>query len=574
MLAGCSRKQEAGVARVAIPPFENLSGNPVNDWVSVALQDVVTSDLTGTPTLQPLAVRSAREVPAAGAKQTIAGYFTIQGDTLTVNATLRDLASEKSISSYTISRNLRGGVLPAGNELAKKVNSNARTYGAASDDVLRMYAEAKLKGSPAEAAQHLEKTVAADAAFGEAWVALVQAWSTAGQPAKAKDALDRSRNAGEKIRPIERARLNFLSATLNGDAAGQVQSLEALQRLVPADGSLPATLAQAEFNLRHFAKSAEWYRQAAMLEPANGQFWNMAMYANAFAGNFDSVKTAFEEYRKSTPGNPNTFDSLGEAAFALGRFDEAEKAFLEAHQVAPTFLDGWTLVKAAQARLMRGDKPGANKLFQDFLEARKKANDGRVDYQQARWEYATGDQKAATRRLESWIQTNPNGDAAAMARARLAAWKLQAGDAAAARELSAMALKQAANPGIRLQAFLCQFAAQPKNDVAGLNAQAQRMLPAPAQAGVRNMALGYALLFSKEFNAAAGVWKTIYESTPPTVAGEPAVLLAWAYAESGRPELAKPLLERFPIPNPANERVFDFLEYPRVLQLREKLGLK
>ena len=563
--AGCSRNSEREAAgRIAVLPFENLSGDAAFDWAGSAIQEIVVSDLTGAAKLDPVATGTARE--AAGVKRILSGYYAQEGGALRFHGVLRDAASGKTISSYLHD----APVLEAGNRMARSVTAEARPYGTTSEVALRAY----LEGTQTGALEPFEKALSADAGYGEAWVALVRRQAQSAGRDKALEVVERARQHNGKFHKIERARIELLAATLRNDTAAQVRLLEELTRLTPADGSLPGTVAQAYYATRDFAKAAEWYRKAAVAGEGDAQGWNLAIYAHAFAGDYARAKDAFESYRKAAPENPNPFDSMGEVDYYFGRFDAAEKSFLEANRLAPSFLGGWTLRKAAQARLMLGGDPAqAGESFKLFLEARKQANDPLIEYYGARWDYLTGKHAEATKRLEAWLKGEARGDMAALANAQLAAWKLAEGDRVSALALSAAALKVAQSPPARFQAFVVQFSAQPKATVAEWQVRAARALPEPAAAGLRNQMVCYALLLDKDFVGAVEGLQALHAQTQPPNAGEAAVLLAWAYVESGQSARAKPLVERSPIPNLLAPDVFEFLQFPRALALRKALGL-
>jgi hypothetical protein len=80
---------------------------------------------------------------------------------------------------------------------------------------------------------------------------------------------------------------------------------------------------------------------------------------------------------------------MGEVLFLNGQFAEAEKQFLDAHEKNPAMLSGGDLSKAAYARWLGGDLPGADQIFARYLGFRTKARDPSVLWRQAAWLYAT-----------------------------------------------------------------------------------------------------------------------------------------------------------------------------------------
>ena len=94
------------------------------------------------------------------------------------------------------------------------------------------------------------------------------------------------------------------------------------------------------------------------------------------------------------------------------------------------------------------------------------------------------------------------------------------------------------------------------------------MFPSSGEAGMKDFALTCALLFARQYAAAAPLAKEIFARWTPV--GDPVapILLAWAYQGSGRPRDALPLVERNPVPQPAGLSPFTTLWFPRVFFLR------
>ncbi len=154
---------------------------------------------------------------------------------------------------------------------------------------------------------------------------------------------------------------------------------------------------------RHFAEAASAYRDAIR---ANGlNLKNPLGYAEALAGNLDAARKAFEEYGREPGQGVNALDSLGEAFFINGKFNEAEHAFLEAYAKDPAFLNGATLWKAAHARWLNGEANGAglngaglngaDALLEKYWDSRVKAHDPLVVWRRANWLYATARREQA-----------------------------------------------------------------------------------------------------------------------------------------------------------------------------------
>lgn len=556
-ISGCSRKVESeGIVRLAVPPAENLSGKPELEWVGYGVGQVVASCLMGAGKVHPISVRDARDAAAAGAAQVLLIQYTESSGGLRFHAELRKLRTQKTDRTFDLVAPASDAALRAGQEIARRISTTARSFGTRNSAALQAYAEGFQEANAEKLREGLERAVAVDPNFGEAWVALVETLAESGQSDAARAAVAKARTHASAIHAIERARLDWLAASLDGDAAAQAAAIENLAKLLPHDPVTLAAAARAEQAARHYASAAGWFRKAAAAEPQNPQWWNLALYASAFAGDWAGVKAAFEAYRRAAPDNPNAFDSLGEAAFYLGRFSEAERAFLDGHRLNPSFLNGLELYKAALARWLSGDLPGAKNHFEKFIEQRTKSNDPMAGYLKARWDYITGQPAEAVRSLQDWIQQAPEGDARALGLAQLAVWNAAGGDWAAAARMARQAFAQARTPVARSVAASAVYLAQP---------EAVKTPPETWKA--------YGWLVRKRFGEAVPLLERIASRGAPTETGNAAALLAWAYLESGKRQEAKTAAEHFPIPGGSAEDLFEFLIYPRILEIRRELGL-
>ena len=171
-------------------------------------------------------------------------------------------------------------------------------------------------------------------------------------------------------------------------------------------------------NARRFPEAVRYYQAVLQEAPDDTDTWNLLGYAQAFAGDVDGAQKSFERYGRNAATAANALDSQGEAQFLNGRFADAEKSFLDANAKNSAMLGGADLLKAAYARWLQNDLPGADKLFAQYLMVRTQMKDALVPWRQAVWEYSTGRDAAAKSLLES-----VTGQAQNVARAQLALWQ-------------------------------------------------------------------------------------------------------------------------------------------------------
>ncbi len=583
--ASCSRKNQPGPQRLAVLRFENLTGDDSLNWMGRAVSEVMSADLAASPAASIVsygalhaANRALGARPAAapgisteraaallsGATRILYGRISRSSGNLRLDAALFDTSRQKIELAVTASGS--GDVIRLADSLAKELQTPVRAFETQNAEALRQYCAGLESPDAAAAAQSFSRSVNADPNFGAAYVAWAQTAASQNNKPEAERILALAAARGNAILEAERARIAALGAALGGDLAAEARSLDTLARLNPADTGLLHQLVQAHLNARNYSGAAETLRKVLALDPNDAALLNQLGYAEMYAGNLAEATNALNEYARLKPDDPNALDSLGDVHFYLGQFTPAEKYYQQSFQKDNNFNGGGALMKAARARLMTGDTAGADGIFNQYLDSRRKAKDQAVEFRRAEWEFLSGRRRQAIGRMESFAKSLPPELAPALtpqAYAQIAVWELQLGDQTRAREF---ALK-AASPHASGPAVIARFLTESPVSVAEWSARAQQMLPQPGQERTRKLMLAYSLLLHKEFQAAEPILSDLCQHTAPDPSEILPVLLAWARVEAGHPAEAAPLVERNPVPNAAPE-IFTSLAFPRLLYLR------
>jgi tetratricopeptide (TPR) repeat protein len=576
--------------RLAVLRFENLSSDPAADWVGRALQEILDAELAGAPELyaipssQLLAMDralGARPVSAPGisAGQAAAlslgatrigyGNYEIRHGRLAARLNLADPRTGKIVAGL-IAEADGGDVLAAAAVLARQISPHASGYSTRSPAALHAYIDALDAGGTAEAASPAAAALEADAGFGPAARLLAQLRLEHGDRAGALDCLNQVLAHAAQMPAIEQARVRLDIATLGNQAAARQEALAAVASAEPADPEAWMALASFAFSRRDYAGAQAAYRRAAALDPSQTSALNEGAYAAAFAGHLDEAVAALRRCQALRPADPNPLDSLGDVHLLVGRLSEAEAFYLQAAKQDPHFLNGGDWLKAAMARLMTGDRVGADGLSERYTQAHFAAQDPAADLYRGQWLFLTGRRREGYRDLEAIARREGRGPAralAAEAHTQLAIWSLYLGDRTTAQMHARAAL------GTVQGAALAAFLAAPPASPAEWSARAEKLAPHPEQAEIRDFVLGQALLLGKQFDAAAPVLRRAYENAAPTNPEMP-VVLAWAYLETGLADRAAPLLALNPIPQPTGVSLFAACCFPRLFFLRARAAEK
>ncbi len=483
----CSRggSTRQPVDRLVILPFENLTGNPGLDWASRVSAAILAYDLTGPRDVHPSRVESIRDARLENAGQYLEGYFSIENGVLKFHSSFEN-ADARKIERTAITAAQTNDLAGAMNKLAKDLNPRARSFPHCSQAALESYGAA----TP-------------DPSCAPAYLPLAEAMLARGDRDGAAHA-SATALALPNVDPIDRAQFEFLAATAKGDADAKLQALRKLAKLLPADPELLRNTGELEIGQRDFQAAVKTLEAATQADPGDAQTWNLLGYARAYVHDLKGAMTALEQYQSMVSSEePNPLDSMGEVSFYLGDFESAERYFYKSYQKNEA--NSLELIKSAEAHMMTGDLPGADRLLQ------QKTNWSPLD--SAQWEFITGRRKQAIARLEA-LPSNP------AIQGQLRLWKAQTG-----------------------------------------------LAPVPDNPG-DPLGRAVSLLLTGKFEEATPILETIYRATNPDADGAVRTILAWSYTQTGRGSEAKKLLDLYPIPLGSNEpAILASLTFPRFLVL-------
>jgi Flp pilus assembly protein TadD len=341
--------------------------------------------LTSVPKLLPIRTQTQSDAYLAKAARIVHGYFTGRTGDLRFEIEVEDAETHK----FTDALGESADVISAMSGAAKRVNAGAHSFSTSNPAAIEAWGRGEY-----------EKAASLDPDFGTAWLAWVESTTARGDTAKAIEIADKARRRTSMKSDLDRARLALLFATLSKDPEAPAK-LGDVARMVGTDPALYAAYADAKMRARKFADATHAFQEALELDPANGDLMNSLGYAQAFAGSMDAAAKTFERYGQQPGQKPNSLDSLGEIDFMHGRFADAEKNFLAAHESNPKLLGGEDFLKAAYAHWLADPKDlkGADALMARYLEFRRNQKDSLVAWREASWLHSTGRNELAIAKL-------------------------------------------------------------------------------------------------------------------------------------------------------------------------------
>lgn len=536
LVVSCCRQPPADL-RLEIAPLENLTADPGMDWEGNVAPFILTADLSGISHVVATSSADPR------ANRVLRGYYALENDRLTVHATLENPGRPKTLQVIVRDGSRNAGIVPLLDQVAKAINSGAHPFPSPDPAALRSFSEALSSEDPGTRLRLFQTAAVQNPKFSSAFLALAETRLAQGDRAGAAEAAAQGKNVSTN--PVERAQFDYLAATARNDLAARESAMRDLVRQTPDDIQALRTLAELHVLQRRFQDAAHDYQEIARLEPNDPSTFNLLGYMDGYAHDIAGGRAAFEKYQAlAGPADINPIDSLGEVYFANGDFASAEKTFLEAQRKNPTAPGGSELLKAAEARLMTGDVPGADSLFEKYMALQPQRQ-----MERARWDFLSGRRREAMALAEKLMSAE--GDPGAVAAAQLSFWRLQTGDRASAAQLASTAFARAVSPGTKNLAAVCRFLTltpAQKSQFANINAMAQ--------------------ILNHQFAEAIPLLERLLGESNPASDGQVRTLLAWAYSETGKTSQAKPLVDMYPIPLPSPEPAFVSLIFPRFLQVR------
>ena len=123
-LAACSRTPQRTVERIAILPFDNLTGDAAFDWVGTAGPAMLAEELAGASRVLAVGETSAGMAALQGATQLLHCTYTQRGGALEIKFALEDVERHRMVSTGSAA----GAVLFAVSTLARTLDAGAQPF--------------------------------------------------------------------------------------------------------------------------------------------------------------------------------------------------------------------------------------------------------------------------------------------------------------------------------------------------------------------------------------------------------------------------------------------------------------
>jgi eukaryotic-like serine/threonine-protein kinase len=390
---------------VAVLYFNNLSQDQSLNWLNNGLTDMLTTNLAQVKGLDVLSTERVMSAvqraskdgksldPAqaqtvardAGADAYITGALLKIGPTeLRLDVRAQDSATGKILFSDKLegqdvqnifgmidrlTANLAATFLPAsqqpqkGPEIEQTSTSNVEAYRHYQQGL--DYARRYLTN---DAIRELQEAVRLDPQFALAYLRLEQQYFVIGDQRGQAEVSAKVEQLQSHLPRYDQLALQVLLASRSGDPEAVLNARRTLVSEFPRSTDDRGTTSEV---LNYDGKSQEALdilKQGLALDPKDESLLNFETYGLAKTGDINGALAADDTYISLRPGDPNPYDTRGDALFIAGRDDDAIAAYRKVIELKPDFSDDTEHLKLAIVYTDQKKPDMASAAFQQFLQ--------------------------------------------------------------------------------------------------------------------------------------------------------------------------------------------------------------
>jgi TolB-like protein/Tfp pilus assembly protein PilF len=350
---------------IAVLPFENLSDDKENAYLTEGIQDEILTRLSKIADLKVISRTSTQRYKSApenlaeigrqlGVAHILEGSVQRSGDGVRVNVQLIKAANDSHLWADTFDRKLTD-IFSVESEVAKAIAEQLR---------------AKLTGQE-------EQVIAAKPTDNvEAYDAYLRGLAYTLKPESPAHALGAQKYLREAVRldpkfALSWALLSFvdargyLSQTLQPTLALREEARQAAETALTLQPNLgEAVWAKGYYHygcLKDYDAAVRYFEQARQLLPNNSRIPESLAYIERRRGQWDRSESYFNEAERLDPGNVNLLSQHAISYIELRRFPEALRKLDQVLDITPDDVD--TLVAKAVIAQAEGDLPRASALL-------------------------------------------------------------------------------------------------------------------------------------------------------------------------------------------------------------------
>jgi eukaryotic-like serine/threonine-protein kinase len=415
---------------VAVLYFNNLSQDPSLNWLDNGLTDMLTTNLAQVKGMSVLSTervmsavqRASKDGKAldpaqaqsaareAGADAYITGALLKIGptqlrldvraqDTNTGQILFSDKLEGQDIQSIfgmvdRLTANLASSFLPAADqpqkapEIEQASTSNVEAY-----RHYQLGVDYGRRYFTADSAHEFEEAVRLDPQFALAYLRLSNQYFMLGDLKRASEAADKAEQLQSHLPRYEQLSLQQANASRGGDPDAEMAARQTIVSEFPRSTMDRGVYAHQLGFYGKRPQALEVLQQGLALDPKAEDLLNFQTYEYARSGDIDRSMAADDLYISVRPGDPNPYDTRGDALFISFRDDDAVAAYRKALELKPDLYLEY--LKLAMVYTDQRKPDMASAAFQQYVQRSSPLDHLYLPVYQAQFKQTAGDFEGA-----------------------------------------------------------------------------------------------------------------------------------------------------------------------------------
>jgi serine/threonine protein kinase/tetratricopeptide (TPR) repeat protein len=359
---------------VAVIPFENRTGDTQYDNLNIMIQDLLITKLSDSKYMYVSTRERMRDVIKQldmieeeidsdswfdvcrfdGVEAVVIGSMSKAGDTFVTDVKVLDVESKQLIESASargqgVASILNSQIDELGKRISRIVGLSDRKIEASPKSVREVTTTSMeayhyfLRGRDAyenvhstNAQKFLEMAVELDSTFAMAYRWLGSTYNIRGMLERGKEAYRKAYTYSKKATEKERLYIEAgYASVIEGDRDKRFRILKEIAEKYPKEKRVYYLLSGYYPRQKESQKRIEFIQKCLELDPNYVSALNELAYTYMELEKYDEALVYLKRYATVSPGDPNPFDSIGDAYFLMGNLEESIKKYKEAVKVDP-----------------------------------------------------------------------------------------------------------------------------------------------------------------------------------------------------------------------------------------------
>jgi len=395
---------------VGVMFFDNQTGEDKYDYLRKVLADMLITDLGQSRYLQVMAFPRMFDLlkslgyedveiidaslgfelcKLAGAHVMVLGSLTKSGDTFVINTQVLDVDTKEQIAAYRVTGKGENSSLghlvddltdkiKRGMEISmREIQQEKKDITELTTTSLEAYKyyfagrEAAFRMYNQEAIDNLEKAVALDSAFIEAYDVLARQYYTIGENLKAIKIIEKVKSFSGKLTEEKLVEILALEAYIKHDWDLAIDYYKRLISINPENIGARNDLGMVYYQKKMmYDEGISEFKKVLELDPQGvthrASFtYNVLGYAYLRQGELEKAHAAFEKYVALLPNQPSPLNCLGEFYLIVGNYDLAIANFQRVLEIKPDFLESY--LNLGDTYLAKGMYSQALRCYERYL---------------------------------------------------------------------------------------------------------------------------------------------------------------------------------------------------------------